>query len=162
MRKRELVIVETWWTSDGVQSVTAIHSKRYMTMGTSATRPVTGRSAIVVVRNIAGIPENGKHQESEGTVTRDLTPTEMRLYRTLSDGNRHTKKDLHDCLDDDMAGRTAVKKHITEIRKKLRPRGLDVTCERHDGSVCYRLVRMLSPPRTEDDFHLDEVKEEDG
>lgn len=72
-----------------------------------------------------------------------LTRTEHAIVTMLSDGGRHTNKELKTCLKDDMAGKTAVRYHLHNIRKKIAHKGETIVCEVHEGKFVYRLVRQV-------------------
>lgn len=74
-----------------------------------------------------------------------FTPTERRILDLLADGQLHNRKEVHACLDDDLANPTAIKFHISNMRKKLNPSGYDIFCAERNGGA-YRLVQMLSSP----------------
>jgi DNA-binding response OmpR family regulator len=76
-------------------------------------------------------------------------PVQRRMLTMLWDGERHTKKELHTCLADDLGELRNVKHHIHALRKKLRPLGFDIVCEildGHRGTSVYRQVRLLHHP----------------
>lgn len=78
-------------------------------------------------------------------VPRRFTPTQQRMIDVLSDGLRHTRKELEACLDDELAEtHSAVSVHLTAIRKILRPIGQDVILE-YEGQnrTYYRHVRIV-------------------
>lgn len=56
------------------------------------------------------------------------TPIERRILDVLADGKPHSVDELRKCLDDDLAGETALMFHIFRIRKKLKPYGQYVRC----------------------------------
>ena len=58
-----------------------------------------------------------------------LTPTQQRLYDVLADGKPHTMPELFECIDDNLGYPTKLlNTHVWYLRRKLNPRGLDVTC----------------------------------
>lgn len=71
-----------------------------------------------------------------------FTPTETRLLKILSDGNRHHKDELFECLDDDMSSLNALAKAICLLRKKL-PNGDGILVEWWRRKRFYRLVRYI-------------------
>ena len=75
--------------------------------------------------------------------TAEYTPTETRLMTVLGDGLRHTREELRTCIDDELAGPTALQAHISNMRKKLNPGGLDIICENRMG-IFDRLIRMIN------------------
>ena len=66
------------------------------------------------------------------------TPTQRRMLALLADGKPHTRRELHALLEDDLSGRTAVKRQICEARKIARALGGEIVCER---VTLYRHVR---------------------
>lgn len=72
-----------------------------------------------------------------------LTPTEERILRVLADGRRHTRLEVHVCLNDELAQMGAIRPHISRLRRKLRKNGEDVICEFCGGTVYYRIVRIM-------------------
>lgn len=69
-----------------------------------------------------------------------FTPTEQRIMEVLYGGFPHTREELEACLNDEMATRYTIGQHLFNIRKKIRPRGLDIVYR--DGK--YRYVRLLA------------------
>ncbi|MDB4786196.1 hypothetical protein OAG36_00530 [bacterium] len=74
-----------------------------------------------------------------------FTPTQERILKVLSDGRIHTKDELFNCLDDELADRngSAVKRHLSIMRKQLRPNGQDIICEFFQRKRFYRHVRLI-------------------
>ena len=72
-----------------------------------------------------------------------FTPTQTAMLKVLSDGLPHSKAELHACLPDELGAADNVFRHISAIRKTLRPRGQDVLCEYRERSRFYRWVRLL-------------------
>lgn len=71
------------------------------------------------------------------------TATEKKLLAILSDGMPHRRDELLSVLPDELGSFGNVRKHLTQIRKRLRPRGEDVLCEYYKRSYYYRHVRLL-------------------
>ncbi len=70
-----------------------------------------------------------------------LTKTEERLLNAISDGRPHKFAELMPLLDDDLASIRALQFHMSNLRTKMRQRGLETTvCE--DG--CYRKVAYVN------------------
>ncbi len=69
-----------------------------------------------------------------------FTPIQRAMLDVLADGHPHTREELHACLYDDMGAMSNIRAHLTNLRKKLRPAGRDVACERVNGIVRYRLL----------------------
>jgi len=59
----------------------------------------------------------------------------------LSDGNAHGKKELQALLEDELAGRGAVRRQICEARKIARAQGGEIICER---VIFYRHIRNVN------------------
>jgi DNA-binding winged helix-turn-helix (wHTH) protein len=74
-------------------------------------------------------------------------PVQQRMLELLSDGLPHSKEELHDCLYDELSNIATIQKHISLIRKQLRPHGQDILIEFIRRRVHYRHVRLLSKPR---------------
>lgn len=73
-----------------------------------------------------------------------FTPTEQKLLKRLSDGNRHLRDDLKLLLPDHMLNqRTALPYHMSKLRKKLNPIGEEIVCEFRFGKIYYRHVRLI-------------------
>ena len=76
------------------------------------------------------------------TIMSDFTPVQSRMLAILSDGEAHSRKELHRCLEDDLGPLSNIKAHLTSIRKQLRPRGEDIICEIRGHEVYYRHIRL--------------------
>jgi len=73
------------------------------------------------------------------------TRTEKRLMDVLSDGMPHHKEELWACIDDELSGENTLRVHMTNLRNKLRPAGMDVLLDRCGNCAYrYRLVRLIS------------------
>lgn len=66
-----------------------------------------------------------------------------KMLKVLQDGMRHSKHELHGCLDDELAPITAIQSHVSALRKRLRPVGEDIICELFERRIYYRHVRLL-------------------
>lgn len=74
-----------------------------------------------------------------------LSPVQRRMLAVLADGEPHHKKELFDCLDDNLANPAAIKVHLSGIRKALKAHGHTVVCELVNlRAVRYRWVRLLN------------------
>lgn len=71
-------------------------------------------------------------------------PTEAKIMALLSDGLPHTRQEVHACLPDELSSITAIKAHLTAIRKHLRPIGQDILCVWVTRKRMYRLVRLVA------------------
>ena len=79
--------------------------------------------------------------------TTGFTPTEQAILQVLSDGMSHSRAELQPCLRDELGSADNVKIHITNIRKKLRPKSEDIICQRvHLAEATYRHIRILASP----------------
>lgn len=83
-----------------------------------------------------------------------LTLTQRRMVNVLLDYRPHTAEELHTCLKDKLSEVTAIRSHITQIRKLLRRGGVDVLCNRKpygstEESSTYYLVRLTASPNNE-------------
>jgi DNA-binding CsgD family transcriptional regulator len=74
----------------------------------------------------------------------NFTPTERRIVRLLSDGLPHPLAALKACLDDELAGPRAFRRHLTQIRRKLRDSGEAVLAVYHNRTLHYQHVRLLA------------------
>lgn len=70
------------------------------------------------------------------------SPTQDKMMAMLSDGLAHSKEELHQCLDDDLASLAAVDHHILLLRKKVERDGLLIAFR----NGYYALVRSASSP----------------
>ena len=73
------------------------------------------------------------------------TPTEAKIMAVLDDGLPHSAKDLLPSLGDEYGEEQTIRVHISNIRKKLRPRGLDILGRPGE----YQQVRLLTDPYVE-------------
>lgn len=73
-----------------------------------------------------------------------FTPTQARMLAVLADGRPHTRKELHACLEDDLAALAAIKWHIKKLRKKLKPERKGIVCICEGWVYSYQLVGILS------------------
>ncbi len=71
------------------------------------------------------------------------TPIEQRMINLLSDGIRHSYEEMFQCLDDELAGNTAVLFHITNLKNKLAKKGFGITSQRENKVTYYRMVRFI-------------------
>lgn len=75
----------------------------------------------------------------------EFTPTQLRLLAVLNDGLPHSRRELCNCVPNDMTSWATIKVHLSNIRKKIRPRGEDVLCVVRCRRIHYQLVRLLPP-----------------
>jgi len=69
-----------------------------------------------------------------------FTPIQTRMLKVLSDGELHTREELHECLDDELGPLRNVAAHLTALRKRIRPTGCDILCQYLNRKFFYRLV----------------------
>jgi hypothetical protein len=80
----------------------------------------------------------------------NLTPTQKRIIDVLQDGHLHTKEELWACLNDELSGPSALRMHLSLLRKVIRPGGRDVITRVARGkdkaivNTTYQLVHMLA------------------
>ena len=72
-----------------------------------------------------------------------FTPTQVRILQVLSDGKKHDKKELRECLGDDLTSDKTLSVHLCFLRKKLQAIGEDITTELTYKKWAYRHVRLL-------------------
>ena len=79
------------------------------------------------------------------------TPTQHRLLAMLSDGEPHGIKELFECLADAegakqnyIYGRRCLTVHLVALRRHLRPRGMDIICQKIYRRSNYRIVRPIT------------------
>ena len=76
-----------------------------------------------------------------------LTPTQQRLMDVLQDGKPHTKEELLAVMIDPLTDVRVMQIHLSNLRKRLRPNGLDVFSVSTKGwEHRYRLVRLVGSP----------------
>jgi len=75
-----------------------------------------------------------------------LSPTQRRLLEVLLDGESHYRRELIRCLYDPNSGAESLKVHLSQLRSRIRPYGLDILCEYHGArrQSTYRLVMLIS------------------
>lgn len=71
------------------------------------------------------------------------TPTEKRLLKALSDGDKHLASSLMPLLNDELTERKTLSAHIGNIRRKL-PKGEYIVTEIKFLKIYYRHVILLS------------------
>lgn len=75
------------------------------------------------------------------TFAMNLTPTQLKLYGVLKDGESHSMRELLSVLDS-YTSRVTVRVHLCMMRKTLRAEGQDIICE-IGQTVSYRLIEIL-------------------
>jgi len=78
-----------------------------------------------------------------------FTPTESKMLEVLQDGQPHRRQKLVDCLTDGLGNPHNIRRHLTAIRKRLRPQGMDVICQWIDRNYHYRWIKLLRSPGNE-------------
>ena len=73
----------------------------------------------------------------------DFTPTQRRILEVLKDGMPHKRKELIDCLQDEMADRIDLNCQLSLLRRKLRPIGHEIVCEYGQRMLWYRHVLLI-------------------
>lgn len=77
----------------------------------------------------------------------EFTPTERKILAVLSDGMKHKREELFDCIPDEQSNvPIQVANHISNIRRKLRRKGQDIDCVYYMGGYYYRHCRLLVDP----------------
>lgn len=75
-----------------------------------------------------------------------FTPTELRILALLEDGQFHVRAEVYNCFNDVQSSSGNVRGVISFLRKKLLPRGYDITSERRvRGSWASRIVKTYTP-----------------
>lgn len=74
-----------------------------------------------------------------------FTKTQQAMLDVLADGERHTTRELHACLPDELGPLSNVRRHISAIRKALRPEREGILCVMHQGKFFYQWVKLLHP-----------------
>ena len=78
-------------------------------------------------------------------VLEHATVTEYRMLQVMQDGLPHARRELHACLNDELSALSAIKKHIQNLRERVRPFGLYIVCEIANSTISYRLVKLITP-----------------
>jgi hypothetical protein len=87
-----------------------------------------------------GKPSGGKHP-LEGLV---FTTTEQRILTRLQEGGTHPPGSLISCLYDELGSLDAVRVHINNMNKKLRPVGQEIVCISLGTHRGYKIVGIVS------------------
>jgi len=77
------------------------------------------------------------------TITDGYTPTQRKMLALLGDGQPHRVEELKKCLLDDLSSDSAVRDHLSQMRKLLRLEGKNVLCVWWHRCRQYQLVRAL-------------------
>lgn len=78
-----------------------------------------------------------------------VTPTQKKMLEVLADGLPHADLELHACLPDDLGAMSNIRAHLAALRKALRPKGQDVSCERLGGRTYYKHVGLTTSPNSD-------------
>lgn len=73
---------------------------------------------------------------------RKYTRSEQAIYDLLDDGHPHRLEELREALGDALMEIGVVRKHISNLRKKLT--GFDITSTYYDCHFCYRIVKLIA------------------
>ena len=74
----------------------------------------------------------------------NLTLTQEKIFRLLSDGDRHSREEIFQkCINDELAQLRVIKNHISFLRKRIGPVGLLIVCEVGNGKLYYRMSRHI-------------------
>ena len=79
-------------------------------------------------------------------MSKQITPTQQRILNVLNDGDTHTREELFECLEDDLAGKSAVQCQVSRLRSILKPQGLIIDCVYRSRRWLYRMSRHLASP----------------
>lgn len=74
----------------------------------------------------------------------NFSPTELVILRLLQDGHPHRPDELKRVAGDDLMTAGALSVHVSNLRKKLRLIGQDVSTEKAMEYCQYRLVRLTA------------------
>lgn len=75
--------------------------------------------------------------------TDGMTATQLAMFDILSDGEFHSRWELHACLPDDLGGIKNIGAHLTALRKILEPQGIAVRQTIDRRRKGYIMVRFL-------------------
>ena len=70
----------------------------------------------------------------------------QKIMEVLSDGFPHPREELHACLWDELAEKTTIQQHISDLRKVLNPKGEDITFFMSGGVGYYEIRRLVASP----------------
>lgn len=78
-----------------------------------------------------------------------FTRTESDIHQLLSDGLPHSYTEIRKCLWDEMATKSVIQMHISNLRKKVQAKGMDILPQFINRVFHYRMVRLLASPYKE-------------
>ena len=74
----------------------------------------------------------------------EWTPIQTKILAVLNDGKLHSNKELHACLEDELAPMANLYPHLTAINEKLELIEQKVICDRSQiNGTRYRRVRLV-------------------
>ena len=71
------------------------------------------------------------------------TPIQRKMLDILKDGEAHHPLELHKCLADELGPRSNIGAHLTALREKLRPKGINIALIYDRRRLLYQLVRRV-------------------
>jgi hypothetical protein len=74
-------------------------------------------------------------------VRKEFSKIERRLFDLLRDGDPHKLAEMIPLVDERASSKNLMN-HFVNMRKKLRPKGIDILCVIHNRTCHYRLVRV--------------------
>lgn len=77
-----------------------------------------------------------------------LTKTENEIYTILNDGGNHRRREFFHLFCDEIEEHKKVnvlRQHMSNLRKKIRPKGLEIVMITTGVKSFYRMVRSLHP-----------------
>ena len=80
-------------------------------------------------------------------MTNHLSPTQRLMLDILVDGKPHHPSELHACLDS-YGDESNIHRHLSALRKILRPQGQDIICQFIRRQRLWRLIRCVEPDST--------------
>lgn len=73
-----------------------------------------------------------------------LTPTQQKIYNIVSDGKRHSIKEISPCFQTPNIKPSSVYLHLFNLNRAINPRGEHLMRERIQNRLYLRLVRLIS------------------
>lgn len=73
-----------------------------------------------------------------------LPPIQQKMLDILSDGLEHSPRELHECLYDDAGRISNIQMHISNLRKHVHKRGLEIVCRVRGYAHTYQMFRRIS------------------
>jgi DNA-binding response OmpR family regulator len=75
-------------------------------------------------------------------MTNGYNTVQQKMLRLLSDGMRHTAKELYNCLYDEEGAASNIHIHLNRIRRKLKERGETIVFVRVNKVSYYQHVKL--------------------